>query len=54
MVARVTDPHQFNADPDLAFYFNAVPDPAFHFNSDSDPDRLQSDVNVYRPCRAPF
>jgi hypothetical protein len=68
MVARVADPHHFDADPNPAFYFNADrdpafhfnadPDPAFHFYADSDPDRLQSDVNlrlnVYRPSRVPF
>ncbi len=33
------DPHQFEADPDLAFHFNADPnlDPAFHFDTDLDP-----------------
>jgi hypothetical protein len=30
---RVADPHQFNADSDLAFYFHANPDPASHFNA---------------------
>jgi hypothetical protein len=38
-VARnmVSDPINFNADPDPAFHFNADPDPAFHFNADPDP-----------------
>jgi hypothetical protein len=32
MVARVADPHHFNAGPDPAFY--ADPDQTFHLKSD--------------------
>ena len=32
-IAKVADPHHFNAAPDPAFHFNAEPDPEFHFNA---------------------
>ncbi len=59
-MTRVSNPHNFNADPDSAFHFNADPHPAFHFNAyqDLDPAPNQGDANLrplaYKPSRPPF
>jgi hypothetical protein len=45
-VARVADPHHFNADPDPAFHLNADLDPACHFNADPDPAPHHRDGNL--------
>jgi hypothetical protein len=34
----VADPHDFDADPDPAFYFNADSDPTFHFDVGPEPN----------------
>jgi hypothetical protein len=36
-IARVSAPHQFNADPGPAFNFHEDPDPAVDFYADPDP-----------------
>jgi hypothetical protein len=55
---RVSDPHHFNADQDLAFQLNADLDPAFHFNADPDPAPHQSAGNllqlIFRASKPPF
>jgi hypothetical protein len=56
-VARnmVSDPINFNADPDPAFHFNADPDPAFHFNADPDPAfHFNADQDPHQALHASF
>ncbi len=58
VLARLADPHHFNADPDPAFHFNADSDPAFHSRPNRDPGPHHCNgklrLLVFRPSRAPF